>query len=319
MEGLSGQSDARSIFFRNTDRYQPARQLLTDDVNAVVDGLLAAGAGEVHVVDAHGSGNPDPDILEDQLHAGARLVSRDEPFRPYVDLVEPDVYDAVAVVGMHARTGAGGFASHTYTLGMDLILNGMPVTETELIALSWGRVGVPVIFASGDDKLEENLGTMPWIRFVRVKTAVSAWTAEPLPLEDVHQVMRAQAEAALRERASARSVELVRPVRAALRAALPARLDVLEGVPGIAYADQTVSFQAADLAEAYDGLMALVRVAQTGYRSVLMEYLAAEYPEAVAGYSDFLAARWFDVESGQYLAPARTGQAPVAARQFGAR
>ena len=26
---------------------------------------------------------------------------------------------------MHAKTGAGGFASHTYTLGMDFIVNEM--------------------------------------------------------------------------------------------------------------------------------------------------------------------------------------------------
>lgn len=36
------------------------------------------------------------------------------------------------------------------------------ITETELIALSWGRVGVPVIFASGDDRLAADLATMPW-------------------------------------------------------------------------------------------------------------------------------------------------------------
>ena len=32
---------------------------------------------------------------------------------------------------------------------MDWILNGMSITETEIIGYSWGRVGVPVIFASG--------------------------------------------------------------------------------------------------------------------------------------------------------------------------
>ena len=77
----------------------------------------------------------------------------------------------MAVVGMHAKTGSGGFASHTFTLGIDLLINGQSITETELVALSWGRVGVPVIFASGDDRLAGDLETMPWIEYVTVKEA----------------------------------------------------------------------------------------------------------------------------------------------------
>jgi D-aminopeptidase len=79
------------------------------------------------------------------------MVFRDRPFRQYVDLVEPSVYDAVAVVGMHAKTGSRGFASHSFTLGIEIRLNDSPITETELVGYSFGRVGVPVIFASGDE------------------------------------------------------------------------------------------------------------------------------------------------------------------------
>ena len=304
MEGLSGQDDPRTIFYREREAYARGRALLTADVNAVVEGLFAGGADEVHVVDAHGSGSPEPDLLLDELDSRARLVMRDEPFAPYVDLVEPGVYDAVAVVGMHAKTGAGGFASHTYTLGMDIVLNGSSVTETEIIGYSWGRADVPVIFASGDDKLEGNLATMPWLAFVRVKDATIASTAELRPVDEVHAEMRAAAERALRGRASARVMKLTTPVRAALRAAPPARLDMLEGVPGIEYHDQTVSFQADDFRAAYDGIMALVTVARGGYGDVLNEYLRSRDPDILAGYSAFLASRWWDVESGRWTPPA---------------
>jgi len=310
MEGLSGQDDPRSIFYRESEPYARARELLTGDVNAVVEGLFAGGADEVHVVDAHGSGNPEPDVLLDRMDSRALLVVRDQPFAPYVDLAEPGVYDAVAVVGMHSRTGAGGFASHTYTLGMEIILNGSPVTETEIIGYSWGRVDVPVVFAAGDDRLQDNLSTMPWIVFVRVKDATSASTAELRPVDEVHQEMRTGAERALQARASARAMKLTTPVRAALRAVPPARLNMLEGVPGIDYRDQTVSFQADDFRAAYDGVIALIGVARLGYGDVLNEYLRGADPGVLTGYSGYLATRWWDVESGRWTPPPRREPEP---------
>jgi hypothetical protein len=95
MEGISGQNDMRSLLYGN-EEYPPMRSLLTDDVNAVIAGLFAGGAD---VVDAHGSGNPEPDIFLDKMDSRAKMVSRNESFRPYCDLTEKDTYDAVA--GIH--------------------------------------------------------------------------------------------------------------------------------------------------------------------------------------------------------------------------
>ncbi|HIL89275.1 MAG TPA: hypothetical protein EYG55_02035, partial [Gemmatimonadetes bacterium] len=121
MEGLTGQSDPKTFRFAHSDLYAVGRTYLTGDVNAVVAGLFEGGADEVHIVDGHGSGNPEPDLLLEDLDPRAELVSRDAVFDAYVDLIEPGVYDAVAVVGMHAKTGSGGFASHTFTLGIDIL------------------------------------------------------------------------------------------------------------------------------------------------------------------------------------------------------
>ena len=66
MEGLSGQDDPRSFEF-GKEEYAGGRELLTADVNAVIAGLFDGGADEVHVVDGHGSGNPEPDLLLDRL------------------------------------------------------------------------------------------------------------------------------------------------------------------------------------------------------------------------------------------------------------
>src|SRR3954468_1435555 len=67
MEGLSGEDDWRQFNFSHPEQYNKGRELLTADINSVVEGLYQGGAGLVHVVDAHGSGNPDPDVLLDKL------------------------------------------------------------------------------------------------------------------------------------------------------------------------------------------------------------------------------------------------------------
>ncbi len=320
MEGLSGQDDPRTFDFDHPDRYAEGREHLVGDVNSVVAGLFAGGADEVHVVDGHGSGNPEPDLLLDRLYSRARMVFRDEPFRQYVDLVEPAVYDAVAVVGMHAKTGSRGFASHTYTLGIEVLLNDRPITETELVAFSFGRVGVPLIFASGDDRLAADLSTMPWIEFVTTKKATSASTAELRPQDEVRAELEAAAKRAIEKRGEAKVMKIEGPIEATLRAVPPASLQVLEGVPGIAYKDESVTFVAKDFQEAYDGLIELIGVATTNYSRLLVENLRAspEGAKFLSEYNDKLVGRWLDFESGRWTPPA-PDPPPEGQRYHGAR
>lgn len=305
MEGLSGQTDWRTYDFRFPEQYRRGQELLAADVNAVIGGLFAGGADEVHVVDGHGSGNPAPDLRADLLDPRAQQVLRDEPFDAYTGLVEAGVYDAVAAVGMHAKSGSGGYASHTFTLGTQLLLEGRSITETELVAFSWGRVGVPVIFASGDDVLREDLSTMPWVEYVTVKEAVSADSARLRPVEEARAELREGAKRAVERLSRMRVTRPGTPLSAALRAVPPADLSALEGLPGIAYDEGKVSFVAPDFQAAYDGWRALVRVAQVGYMEPLWDTLD-QHPageEIIKAATDRLDALWLDVESGRWSPP----------------
>jgi D-amino peptidase len=322
MEGLSGQDDWRTFSFGHPEHYARGQEMLVADINAVVDGLFAGGATEVHVVDGHGSGNPEPDVRTDLLDPRATQLFREEAFDTYFDVPETASYDAVVVVGMHAKTGSAGFAAHTFTLGIEFQINGQAITETELVALSWGRYGVPVIFASGDDRLAADLATMPWIQSVTVKTATSASTVALRPEAEAHADLTAAARRAVENLDTAQVMRVDTPLRATIRSVPPASLAGLAGVPGIDYDSTTnsVAFAAEDLRAAYDGLVALVGVARSGYATVLNEQVGAlGFAQRLnPAYRDALFTRWLDVESGRWSAP-ESGAASTLQRGHGYR
>ncbi len=320
MEGLAGQNDPQTYRFIHREKYALGQKMLVADLNAVIAGLFDGGATVVHVVDAHGSGNPEPDVITADLDPRAKQLFRDAPFHSYDDVVAPNQYDAVVAVGMHAKTGSRGFAAHTYTIGMELRLNGTSITESELVAFSWGRVDVPMIMVTGDDKLKQDLATMPWLQYVVTKTATAADSAILRPVDEVHTEMRAAAKLAVEGRAQAKVMKLEGPITAALHAVPPASLRVLDGVPGITYRDNTVEFVAQDFKSAYRGLVALIGVATQSYSGLYREMFSAR-SEAEARalsleYSDRLFQRWMDVESGRWQAP--TPPTPAARKYHGA-
>jgi D-aminopeptidase len=203
---------------------------------------------------------------------------------------------------MHAKTGSGGFASHTFTLGMDIIMDGKSITETELVGYSWGRVNVPIIFSSGDDKLEKDLRSMPWIEYVTVKKATSASTAELRPVNEVHQEMISKASKAVSNIPKAKRMKLTEPMKAGLRVVPPASVDRLKNFPGIEYQDDRVFFTAENFAKAYDGVIAMINVATTGYFSVNNEVIQLQPngKELQLQMGDARMQRWLDYESGRW-------------------
>jgi D-aminopeptidase len=105
MEGVTGATSVRHTSYDEKAEYEAARQSLTADVNAAIAGLKAGGAGEIIIVDGHGSGNTTaPDVVVEQLVAPAKMISRDRPFDIYMDSYDQSI-DGIVAVGMHAGAG----------------------------------------------------------------------------------------------------------------------------------------------------------------------------------------------------------------------
>ena len=114
---------------------------------------------------------------------------------------------------------------------------------------------------------------MTWLEYVTVKKAKGSDDAELRPFQEVHEEMRAAAMRAVQKIPETQAVGLTEPIKAQLRAIPPASLSILENMPGIDYQDQTVTFEAANFKEAYDGIRSFMGAAQFGYFQILQNIL----------------------------------------------
>jgi D-amino peptidase len=199
MEGISGAVKPADVSF-GSPSYPATRELLSEDVNAAIRGLLKAGAREVVITDGHGSGNPDPDYLLETLPNGARFDLRDVPYDPYIETMDRS-FDAMAAVAMHGRAGGRGFLAHTYNGHTRWVMAGHDMNESMLVAASAARFDVPLILVTGDDVLRDEVKAFsPATEYVVVKRAVSVSEAAPRPRAEVSADIEAAAERALRGR-----------------------------------------------------------------------------------------------------------------------
>lgn len=256
MEGLSGQDDISSAEPEQVEAYKKGRRLLTDDVNAVLRGLFDGGAKAVTVLDGHGGGNRTIDVLQDELDPRAQLIKQ-VPFDAYIDPVKPGAYDAVVAVGMHPKSGSGGFWAHTYTYGIEIAFNGHAVSESEFLALAYGAADIPLIFVSGDDLLGQSLQPLSWIEYVAVKKSTGPDTATFYPVPEMHRALAASAKRSVQRLASAKVLKLRLPAEVSVSAIQPWDMSWLGRIPGVKYKDNGVTFTAQNFPDAYRGIKVL--------------------------------------------------------------
>lgn len=183
LEGVAG-VESPAAMLAGTDEYERARVQLTAEVNAAVEGFVAAGFTHVRVSDSHLSGSDAANVLEDRLNPAASLHFLHDWYAASLF----DGVAAVACLGMHAPAGSKGFAAHTVDLSSRWSIEGHLLSESDLVLGLAAERGLPVVFVSGDDVLEAHLG--PRVPFVRTKRAVSRVRAESLPGDDVVRAIR---------------------------------------------------------------------------------------------------------------------------------
>jgi D-amino peptidase len=294
MEGLAGVDRfGQTNCLADSAGYKTGRDHLAADVNAVVEGAMAGGATDVRVLDQHGSGcDATPDLPANKLHAQAKHIDMrtSDPFS--------EQWDAVMLVGMHARGGSGGFLAHTGTFGGERILNDRSISEPELLALAFGARSVPIVFVSGDDRLRtELLERFPWLTYVTVKNTVSAERAELRPVDEARKDLKVGAQQSLQKRTAARAVKLGTPITAGFRATAPLTLEPLRRLPGYSLKDDLVTFDAASMGAVYGGMNTLHDIARRFAESSILAELRSANRVTAARIDSVFVARWLAGEN----------------------
>ena len=168
LEGVAGVMDHGNWCTPDSRYYDLAKEFLTEEVNAAVDGFFASGATEVQVADGHGCGGLNPALLDPRAEL-QRGWAQGYP------LGMEEGFDAFASVGQHAKARTErAHLAHTQSFGyLDLSLNGVSVGEFGEIAFCASQLGMPTIFGAGDLAFtKEAEALLPGIETVAVKRGI---------------------------------------------------------------------------------------------------------------------------------------------------
>jgi D-amino peptidase len=149
-----GSTGVAEYWARNVDpsstTFQRYRELMTDDVNAAIEGCFAGGANEVYVKD---DGFGDRGLIAERLDRRAKLLPDGNRLLSGLD----ESFAGVMLVGFHAMEGAkDGVLAHTWSSARRrrYTFNGNDAGEVAAYAIVAGHDhNVPIIMATGCEGL----------------------------------------------------------------------------------------------------------------------------------------------------------------------
>lgn len=255
MEGTAGIVDWRQC--RPGPEYDHGRALLLAEVNAAIDGALAAGATDVLVNDSHGAMQ---NLPADRLAGGASYLAGSRKPRYMMEGLDGS-FDAILFVSYHAAAGQPGVLSHTYNpraitqVRVDDTIAG----ESGVNALVAAAYGVPIVLVTGDQYVgPEAAPFCPGIEVVQVKRAVSRTAAESLHPDRARELIRAGAQRAVRRLTTFEPPRIGRPARLDVDWLDADLADLAAQVAGERTGQRTTRLAGDDPAAVYDAFVAQV-------------------------------------------------------------
>jgi D-amino peptidase len=251
MEGITGVASADQLGPAGFE-YQQARQWMTGDVLAAIQGARDAGATEFVISDSHGNGQS---LLIDRFPGDVPItIVRSFP-RP-LEMMEglDSTFAAVMFVGYHTSTSSvTGVRAHTISSALltRVAINGTAMSEAGINAAIAADFGVPVVLITGDDAIvaesKQRFGT---IEGVAVKRAIGFHSAATMTPEAGQNAIRQRAKVALERRAEMRPYKIARPLSLEVSFKNYRPVELLGYLAGIERIDShTVRYAARDMAD----------------------------------------------------------------------
>jgi D-amino peptidase len=213
MEGITGVASADQLSPAGFE-YSKAREWMTAEVLAAIQGAREAGATEFVVSDSHGNGQS---LLLEKFPTDVPVtVVRSFP-RPLGMMEGIDSsFAAVIFIGYHAATtSTTGVRAHTMSSALltRIALNGSAQSEAGINAAIAAHFGVPVVMITGDDAIvsetKQRLGN---IEGVAVKHAIGFHSVATMLPEVAQGNIRARAKIAVNRRAEMKPYTMTKPV-----------------------------------------------------------------------------------------------------------
>jgi D-amino peptidase len=195
--GVNGRSDGIGNKIINETT---AKELLLEEVNAVIEGLVRGGATEIIAWDGHGGSNS-LDITK--LHEAASLGTLGGDMAP-INLLDSS-FDAAIQIGSHSYQGtAKGYLNHSFNSHsiVNMYLNGIRIGEIGIITLMASYFGVPTILIAGDTtaclEAKEFIGENNVVT-VETKKSISRYSVVNFNPTKVREELSAKAQEAIKQ------------------------------------------------------------------------------------------------------------------------
>ncbi len=252
MEGITGVASVDQLGPTSFE-YGRAREWMTAEVLAAIQGAREAGATEFVVSDSHGNGES---LLIDKFPSDVPVrIVRSFP-RPLGMMEGIDsTFGAVIFVGYHASTSSTtGVRAHTMSSALltRIALNGTSMSEAGVNAAIAAHFGVPVVMITGDDAIvDETRQRLGPIEGVAVKHAIGFHSTSTLTPEVAQAQIRQHAKTAVERRGQMKPYMMPRPVSVEVSFKNYRPVELLGYLPNVQRIDShTVRFSARDMIEA---------------------------------------------------------------------
>ena len=261
LEGVAGVVHEEHVA-RDGREHDRARKLMTQEVNAAVEGALEAGATEILVNDSHGTMR---NIIPEELHEAAELITGSPKPLSMMQGID-NTFDAAFFVGYHAMpSGFPSVMGHTYygRIVYNVRVKNKTMGETGINAAVAGYYNVPVVLITGDETVtKEAIELLGNVETVAVKKAVGRYAAQCLTPVKARKLIKEAASKALKRIDEFKPFKLEPPITFEIDFINTGMAEMAMLIPGAKQiTSRTVAYASNDLIEAFKTFKAMTALA----------------------------------------------------------
>lgn len=261
LEGVAGVVHGEHVM-RDGKEHDRARKLMTQEVNAAVEGALEAGATEIIVNDSHGTMR---NIIPEELHEAAELITGSPKPLSMMQGID-GTFDAVLFIGYHAMPSSfPSIMGHTYygRVVYNLRVNNKIMGETGVNAAVAGYFNVPVVLVTGDETVtREARELLGRVETVAVKKAVGRYAAQCLTPAKARGLIKETVSKALKNIQEYKPFRLEPPITFEIDLMDTGMTEMALLIPGVKQiSSRTVAYTSNDLIEVFKAFRAIITLA----------------------------------------------------------